>query len=380
MQWNNAGRLKKVTGVAQPGTYVYNGLGQRVKKSASTGAGQWANVRHFIYAEDRTSILGDYIQTVDQSGNASTLSVGSELVYLEGQPVPLLRNGQVYASMPDHLGTVRTIKDANGVVMWRWNSDAFGQSVPEEQPSGQATKFYYQFRFPGQYADGESGMTYNNARYYNPVNGRYYSSDPIGLAGGISTYSYVNGSPLTSVDRAGLWSTDAHNYFIDQFVETYMPEIKGQYGFIAQMKAGSAYADSSVFQASEFSYMHAMNSSALREKGQDYARQMTCNYTRAYGSEYARLNRSIYPAYRAKSYFYLGMALHAAMDDTSPAHEGFQTWDGIGSAAIHNYLLKHGGIDSSPASVESLRDAPKYLDKTLRSMKLVLDGQGCHCQ
>ncbi|MBK7657956.1 MAG: hypothetical protein IPJ28_01850 [Betaproteobacteria bacterium] len=47
-------------------------------------------------------------------------------------------------------------------------------------------------------------MHYNYFRDYEPAIGRYVQSDPIGLKGGINTFSYVSAAPLIAWDEFGL--------------------------------------------------------------------------------------------------------------------------------------------------------------------------------
>lgn len=57
---------------------------------------------------------------------------------------------------------------------------------------------------PGQYHDRETGLYYNRHRYYDPKIGSYINQDPIGLTGGINSFAYVNGNPVSYSDPKGL--------------------------------------------------------------------------------------------------------------------------------------------------------------------------------
>ncbi|HWG12358.1 MAG TPA: RHS repeat-associated core domain-containing protein, partial [Streptosporangiaceae bacterium] len=56
---------------------------------------------------------------------------------------------------------------------------------------------------PGQYADPESGLHYNQHRYYDPAAGAYLTCDPLGLAPAPNPHAYV-ANPMVLADPVGL--------------------------------------------------------------------------------------------------------------------------------------------------------------------------------
>ena len=104
----------------------------------------------------------------------------------------------------DHLNTPRLVSNGQQQAVWRWEQqEPFGVNAPDENPSSLGA-FEFPLRFPGQYADKETNLYYNYFRDYDPLTGRYEESDPIGLKGGLNTYSYANGNAVLYVDPDGL--------------------------------------------------------------------------------------------------------------------------------------------------------------------------------
>ena len=190
--YNPEGRRTSVTGAGLTVSYGYNPLGQRVKKNVIGGP----FTRYFY--DEQGHLAGEY--------NASGQLI-QEIVWLGDLPVAVLRpNGTsvaIYYIHADTLGTPRQIsRPSDNKVVWAWESEAFGASLPDQNPSGLGT-FVFNLRFPGQYYDAETGLHYNVFRDYDPRTGRYIQSDPIGLAGGLNTYAYVNGNPVNDIDPTG---------------------------------------------------------------------------------------------------------------------------------------------------------------------------------
>jgi len=191
--YDDAGRLVSATKAGVATSYALNALGQRVRKTSSGSS------TYFVY-DEAGHLLGEY----DATG-----ALIQETVWLGDIPVATVRPSgasiELFYVHADHLNTPRRISRPSGnVIVWRWDSDPFGTSLANEDPDGDAHAFVYGLRFPGQYADTETGLHYNYYRDYDPSTGRYVQSDPIGLKGGMNTYIYADANPLRNVDPLGL--------------------------------------------------------------------------------------------------------------------------------------------------------------------------------
>ena len=140
----NDGRMKTAKVGSSTTTYVYNALGQRVKKSGGS-----AGTVLVVY-DEAGHILGEY---------SSTGTLVQETVWMGDIPVATVRpSGVVYYVHADHLNAPRMVtQPSTNKIAWRWDTDPFGTVAPNQNPQSLGT-FVYNLRYPGQYYDSETGL------------------------------------------------------------------------------------------------------------------------------------------------------------------------------------------------------------------------------
>ncbi|MDP3126719.1 MAG: RHS repeat-associated core domain-containing protein, partial [Thiobacillus sp.] len=176
-------RLATSNTAAETTTYLYNALGERMRKRNQNGL---QTVFHY-------GPNGELLYERDQAGNTK------EYVWLDGRPLARIDNGTaIYYYHVDHLGTPQAMTNSSGAVVWKGDYEPFGKATVK------VSTVENNLRLPGQYFDRETGLHYNYFRDYDPTTGRYIEADPIGLDGGMNLYGYVGGNPISGIDPAGL--------------------------------------------------------------------------------------------------------------------------------------------------------------------------------
>ncbi|MCT2592241.1 RHS repeat-associated core domain-containing protein [Streptomyces sp. N2-109] len=90
----------------------------------------------------------------------------------------------------------------DGDTVWQHRTTLWGTPLPNPAiPAPNSVDC--PLRFPGQYADPETGLNYNYFRYYDPHTARYLTPDPLGLDPAPNPHTYVP-NPHTQTDPLGL--------------------------------------------------------------------------------------------------------------------------------------------------------------------------------
>ena len=214
--YSAANQLAVASGLTDA-AYRYNARLERVLKTAE------GQTTMFVYA-DPTKLMGEY----DETGAPLR-----EIVWLGERPVLTYEAAksptEILFVHADNLSTPRLITTTNeGIVVWSWQSDPFGEVLAQEDPDGDGDTLAFNLRFPGQYFDRETGLHENHMRFYSPTLGRYLQSDPHPVFDKNHLYAYANSDPISKLDPhgggvvgaavlgtvLGVIAIKAHNYIV----------------------------------------------------------------------------------------------------------------------------------------------------------------------
>ncbi|HNG29967.1 MAG TPA: RHS repeat-associated core domain-containing protein [Blastocatellia bacterium] len=168
--------------------YVYDGLNRRVGKQVGGVLTQG-----FLYR--------NLLKPVAELDGGNNLI--SRFVYGTRSNTPdyVIKGGQTYRIISDHLGSVRLVVNAaTGVVAQRMDYDEFGVVILDTSPGFQP------FGFAGGLYDPQTKLVRFGARDYDAETGRWTAKDPLlFLAVDTNLYGYASNDPVNLRDATGLF-------------------------------------------------------------------------------------------------------------------------------------------------------------------------------
>ena len=187
--------------------YRYDPFGRRIAKQRLTPDGDIAEQTDFTW--DGT-VLAEQATTTAQPGQHQVITWD----YRPGSFTPLTQaehtspgelseapqeqiDQRFYSIIADLIGTPAELTAPDGTLAGCQRHTLWGTTVWD--PGGAQTPL----RFPGQYADPETGLHYNQHRYYDPAAGSYLTPDPLGLTPAPNPHAYVSNPQVVS-DPLGL--------------------------------------------------------------------------------------------------------------------------------------------------------------------------------
>lgn len=208
--WNAQDQLvATVTPDGEHWQYRYDPCGRRIAKRLRGADGGTVEQVEFAYSGSRL------VEQTASSGRSTTweYAPGTHRPLAQVDRGPAGGDGRGPADDPDQaefdvrfhaivtdlVGTPTELVSPEGEIAWQQRTTLWG--VPATDRGGEAVDC--PLRFPGQYADPETGWNYNHYRHYDPQTARYVSSDPLGLGAAPNPAAYVP-NPHTFVDPLGL--------------------------------------------------------------------------------------------------------------------------------------------------------------------------------
>jgi RHS repeat-associated protein len=177
------------------GQYQYDALGRRVEKISNP---MGSSPTSTLYFYDDTRIVEE-----------ENLGFATQATYIYGNYIDEIltmdRGGSTYYYYQNALWSVAAVTDSAGNPVERYIYDAYGSVTSTGGTNSWGTPHSAignPWLFTGRQFEGETGLYYYRARYYDPAKGRFLERDP--LESGVNLYSYVDDQPTAAVDPDGL--------------------------------------------------------------------------------------------------------------------------------------------------------------------------------
>lgn len=199
--WDYRNRLTQVTvknaaqTIIKQVNFTYDALNRRVEKKVDPdGSGpNPATIERFIYDRDHIKLVFNGSNTLIRR-------------YLHGPTIDQILTDedvvpkQISWPLSDHQGTVRDLVNNSGIIQNHLRYDSFGKIVSQTAPASSP-----RFAYTGREWDGEIGLYFYRARYYDAIVGRFIGEDPIGFESrDVNLFRYVVNSPSNWIDPMGL--------------------------------------------------------------------------------------------------------------------------------------------------------------------------------
>ena len=182
-------------------TYAYDPSGARVLQTSTTSTTYYPN-KYYSFTSTKSG-ANTYATSTNYVFNGDTLLATIDQALYNGAATgsPITR----YIH-PDHLGSTNVVTDASGTVAQLLDYYPYGATriSSNTYPTNEKRQYI------GQYSDTGTGLSYLNARYYNPQQGQFISQDPVFWGKqdlidpqSFNMYSYSEDRPIVKKDPSG---------------------------------------------------------------------------------------------------------------------------------------------------------------------------------
>lgn len=232
--WDHNNRLSQINTSGIPISYTYDHAGQRIKSANNSTTTIYPSRFYNISRATSLQPATGSKRSGGKLGN-SLVTASVKHIFVGGELVATVTGSgsgaAIHSVHTDHLTASNVITNMSGQIEEVTDYYPYGALRLDESLSG----FSEQRKFAGHEYDVDTGLSYANARYYNPAIGRFISQDPVFLALGndgqirrltgqqlqtvladpqnLNAYAYARNNPIMNTDPDGLFSLNPINLF-----------------------------------------------------------------------------------------------------------------------------------------------------------------------